>query len=109
MLSYIAKSTIVLNYDFVGLLLCSVCLFEFIRRLKIIRHQEILKKISMYSLALYFIHRPILLLFKQYWILQFSNYINVMVYYICTLILSVALIFLLDQSKILKKYLLYRS
>ena len=44
MLSYIAKSTIVLNYDFVGLLLCSVCLFEFIRRLKIIRHQEILKK-----------------------------------------------------------------
>ena len=44
MLSYIVKSTIILNCDFVGLLLCSVCLFEFIRRLKIIRYQEILKK-----------------------------------------------------------------
>ena len=107
--AYQNASKYIVYYNFVGILLSGTLLFEFLRRFEKTKRkniENILCIISKYSLGIYFVHRPLLFLFKKYFILDFLPFINVIIYYICSIIISYIIVQILSKINILKKYLL---
>lgn len=107
-IGYLNKSKYIIYYNFIGILISSIFLFEILRRHekcnnKIIENKAM--KISKFTLGIYFIHRPLLFIFKKYWVLKFNPCINIFIYYLCSLIVSYSVVLVFSKFRIFKKYL----
>ncbi len=107
-IGYLNESKYIIYYNFIGILVSSIFLFEILRRHekcnnKIIKNKAM--KISKFTLGIYFIHRPLLFIFKKYWVLKFNSCINIFIYYLCSLIVSYSLVLVFSKFGIFKKYL----
>lgn len=95
-------------YDFLGLLITSICIFEIFHRTNL--RSDILIKITRYissiSLGMFFVHRPIQLLICRY--INFSNFkmsISVIMVWIITIALTVIIVSIAKRIPSISKYL----
>lgn len=97
-------------YDFSVLILCTLFLYMFFKRINL-RNKffiRIVIYISKISLGIYFLHRPIQILFIKYyeWIfLDICKLFASLVIFFVSFVLSIIMVFLLCKINILKKYL----
>lgn len=95
-------------YDFIGLLLCTVFLFELFSRICI--NSRLLKnvsyKISSISLGIFFVHKPIQMILCKYIVFGYScKLVSILLIWIITLVLSIVLVLVLSNIEIFKKWL----
>ena len=108
MLAYIFHNHYIVYYNFIGILLTSIPLFELIRRIKACKKEflnHVITYISKISLGIFFVHRPILFIFKFYWKLNFLPCLNVLIYYVTAMAISIFIIYLLSKINFIKKHI----
>ena len=105
MIGYMKGDASIVYYDFFGILISGICLFELLQRIKNIKFGNLFTYISKISLALFFVHRPILYILKRYLTLPFMPCLNYIILYIINFILSIIIVIILAKSKFIKKYL----
>lgn len=101
-------------YNFLTLLICGMCIYEFIKRLfnseKVEKISNMTKntfhELSKISLAIYFLHMPFILLYKKYISIDLSKPMLVVTSFLFTLILSIITTKLLSKNKFMEKYIL---
>ena len=96
-------------YDFIGLYLCSICVFELFSRISLKNKYTILltNELSKRALAIYFIHIPIIFLLKRTGFFQnIPRSIGFFILFIVTLMLSLLLINFLCKIKTIRKWVL---
>lgn len=95
-------------YDNIFILICSVSVFELITRIKKIRFSGMWYIISKYSFAVFLIHKLLLIIAVNNGIYTFaSNPVQILLLTVCTLIICLAVIHLINQIPKLGKYLFY--
>ena len=108
-IGYIHNSNDIVYYNFIGILLFGICIFTMILKLKdcaYVKIKNLITYLSRISLGLYFVHRPILFIFEKFVSLPFSNIVTVLIYYIFSILLSIAIIFVISKVKFLSEKLL---
>ena len=108
-IGYIHNSNDIVYYNFIGILLLGICIFTMILKLKdcaYVKIKNLITYLSRISLGLYFVHRPILFIFEKFVSLPFSNIVTVLIYYIFSILLSIAIIFVISKVKFLSEKLL---
>ena len=66
---------------------------------------NIFYNISIYSFAIYLIHAPILKILVKYNLYIQNSRIGIYLLFVCVVVLSMASVFILSKSSILKRYL----
>ena len=108
MIGYLHHSSYIIYYNFIGVLFSGIILFELLRRNEFCNSERIrnsINQISKFSLGIYFVHRPILFLFKKYFILNYNDFINILIYYLCSILISYIIVWIFSKLKIFKNYL----
>lgn len=94
-------------YNFITILTCTICIFELFRRIKKLKKQKIrnlFEYISKISLGIFFMHEIILKFFgKEIQSLNLINPVKTIIFFLITFVVSVILIKLLSNSKVIKK------
>ena len=94
-------------YNFITILICTICIFELFRRAKKLKNKkigELIKYISQISLGIFFMHEIVLKLFGR--VMQLCNLINpikTIIFFIVTFVVSTILINLLSNLKFIKE------
>lgn len=106
---YIHSSRYMLYYNSIFLLLSSVGVFEFFKRINKINQKNMIKAfqlISISSLGVYFIHRPILFVLGDKFVVNVPKELRVIIVYLISILLSLLMCWLLSKNRYSKKYLL---
>lgn len=99
------NASLIVYYNFIGILISSICVFILLIKLDIKNH-PIVTYLSKNSLAIYFIHFPILIILKNVISLNLSRPLLVWMFYILSLIISILLNELFKRFNFSRKYLL---
>ena len=95
------------SYDFAGIFVSSLCLFEIMCRITDEHKKQIFEYISKISLSIFFVHRPLFFILNKIIVFPCSIVLNIIIYYIIVLLFSILIIKVLSKNKFLKKYLLF--
>lgn len=102
-------------YDFVPLLICSIFLYEFIRRIfvnnkSILYNNEVIRNgiiiLSRSSLAVFFFHEIFLMIYSEYFSLNLSKPFIVIMMFISSFLSSIFVIKICSKSKFIKNHVL---
>lgn len=107
MFYYYYHSHNIVYYNFLGIILCSIGVFEIITRFKKVHNikiKGIIEKISAFSLGLYFLHRPLLFIMKE---INFNIHpvLGTVISYIASIFISYLIIVVARQNNFINKYL----
>ena len=96
-------------YDNGLLLVCGVCIFELLRRLKFVPFYGIVKNIAYYSFAIFLVHNIVLLTCYKLMVhyLQLGRYLMVPVYTVITLIITYLVVVIIGKLPLVGKKCLY--
>ncbi len=102
-----------LYYDFIGVFVCSTCIFELFSRFsfKSAAAQalgKVFTGLSLISFGMYFIHKPLLDDIREYVVaFGFPKYINTVLLFCVVFVLSAVIAFILSKIPKIKKWLLF--
>lgn len=99
-------------YDSPFLLICCICLFELIKRIKSEKMPCCMKKIITYiskiSLAIFFIHLIVEIILKNYIkLIPLPNHLRVLMLFIFSFLICVLVVWILSNIKIIRKKVLF--
>lgn len=102
---YINSSNMIVYYNFFGVLIFSSLTFMLIVKANV-KNNLFINYISKNSLAIYFLHYPILIILSKFITINLNRPILTILFYILSLIFSIICIEIMKKNKTIKKYLL---
>ena len=110
MWSYNVNRNYYVWYDFMGIVITATCIFEVLSRIDISEKRKVVRafftKISVYSLGIYFLHKPIMMILQRVFPLYgLHNPLRVMLLLSATFILSFIPVYFLCKIKPIGKLL----
>lgn len=99
-------------YDSPFVLVCGICLFELIKRIKSdkisCRMMKVITYISKISFAIFFIHIIVETILKDYIkLIPISNSLRVLMLFVCSFLIAVLVVWSMSKIKIIRKKVLY--